>query len=690
VATFFVTTTNDELDGTSLAGMGPFLSLREAVFLANAAPGPDTIVFAAGRGQAFETGGLIRLTEGTPIVINDAMTISGAAAGGPVVITGDRNGDDRTVAGTQITDVQASFGGTAGAPSDLLDDNTRLFILSDIATAVTFDFLVLTGGRTTTDGQWGGAIRTGSTDVTVTNATISGNSTAGSVSFGGAIGSFSGPVTLVNTTLSGNETAGHQAMGGAVGNTFGPVTLTNSTVTGNRTLGAEAKGGGIYARDDVTVTNSLVLGNRSALTSEEDVGFRTAGTAPVLRGGNILGSSFTVDGVQQRSGVTATDVFAMTQILTAGAESTRAGVIADSGGALPTIAPRADRANPALDAGRDSLAPARDAAGNLRRDLAGVANNGTNTSDLGAQELTVDVPPPRPRPDTGSGPSAPTGPTNGDDILRGTPGNDTIDGLAGNDRIDGLTGLDRLGGDQGFDVISGGGGNDTINGGSGFDTLNGNAGNDVINGNAGNDRIDGGIGTDRLDGGIGSDTISGKGGNDSISGSDGFDLLFGNAGNDVIKGNNGNDRLFGGQGFDALDGGLGADGLNGDSGADTLFGKGGNDRLFGGAGDDRLHGNAGNDLIDGGPGDDMLFGGQGADRFVFRRGSGEDTIADMQEVDVIVLEAAALGIGDTARLATLITDIGGAWQVDFGQGDILTVQKPIAGGALDSSDFLLV
>ncbi|WP_185020666.1 cadherin domain-containing protein [Histidinibacterium lentulum] len=282
-----------------------------------------------------------------------------------------------------------------------------------------------------------------------------------------------------------------------------------------------------------------------------------------------------------------------------------------------------------------------------------------------------------------------SGATEGDDILRGTPGNDTIDGLGGNDRIDGLTGFDLLSGSEGFDLIFGGGGDDTIFGGAGFDTLNGNSGNDIIRGNAGNDLIDGGIGTDTVDGGIGADTIFGKGGDDSISGGDGFDLLAGNAGNDVMKGNNGNDTMYGGQGFDVMDGGLGADLMFGDAGFDTLYGKGGNDSLFGGAGNDTLYGNAGNDVIDGGTGNDLLFGGLGADRFVFKRGYGQDTIADMQEVDTIVLDGAGLGVGSAAQLAGLITETPAHWRLDFGSGDVLTVLKPMAGGTLDPGDFVL-
>ena len=64
---------------------------------------------------------MIRLTQGE-LVITDSLNIDGTSATN-VLITGDANGDDVTVSGSNITDVSASFGGTAGATDDLLDDN---------------------------------------------------------------------------------------------------------------------------------------------------------------------------------------------------------------------------------------------------------------------------------------------------------------------------------------------------------------------------------------------------------------------------------------------------------------------------------------------------------------------------------------------------------------------------------------
>jgi Ca2+-binding RTX toxin-like protein len=63
------------------------------------------------------------------------------------------------------------------------------------------------------------------------------------------------------------------------------------------------------------------------------------------------------------------------------------------------------------------------------------------------------------------------GPTNGDDLLIGTPNQDTISALDGNDIIVG---------DADDDILNGDGGNDKIYGGEGDDELNGGDGDDII------------------------------------------------------------------------------------------------------------------------------------------------------------------------------------------------------------------
>ena len=115
-------------------------------------------------------------------------------------------------------------------------------------------------------------------------------------------------------------------------------------------------------------------------------------------------------------------------------------------------------------------------------------------------------------------------PTNGPDVIRGTPGADLIGALGGDDLICGLGGDDTINAGQGLDLVfagagndtvrtgSGGGqvgggeGDDTITGGTGYDALRGRAGDDTLFGRAGNDALHGGDGTDACDGGTDTDS----------------------------------------------------------------------------------------------------------------------------------------------------------------------------------------
>ena len=168
-------------------------------------------------------------------------------------------------------------------------------------------------------------------------------------------------------------------------------------------------------------------------------------------------------------------------------------------------------------------------------------------------------------------------------FINGTPGNDILDGTQIDDDIFGGNRPDRLNGRGGEDFIQGGNGDDTLSGGRGDDALFGGSGND------------------RLTGGEGSDFLTGGRGNDFLAGGDRADDLFGNRGNDTINGGNGNDFINGGRG---------------------------NDNLSGGNGQDAIIGGRGNDTINGGTGNDILTGNAGSDTFVFREGSGFDTITD--------------------------------------------------------------
>lgn len=88
-------------------------------------------------------------------------------------------------------------------------------------------------------------------------------------------------------------------------------------------------------------------------------------------------------------------------------------------------------------------------------------------------------------------------PTDGDDVLYGTPAGDFLDAGAGNDTALGLAGDDTIYGGEGGDLILGGEGDDVLDGG---------IGNDVVYGGWGNDQLTGGTGRDELYGEWGGDS----------------------------------------------------------------------------------------------------------------------------------------------------------------------------------------
>ena len=395
-----VTTADDAVD--SFDGV---TSLREAIAFANSQSGADTITFASGTGDAFEGDALIRLTGGA-IEITGETIIDGSSAGGSVTITGDADDDDVTDA-NDITDVAAS-------DVSFLDDNSRLFTLTAADADTTFDSLILTGGRTTGASENGGAIFTGAAaTITLTNSTLSGNSTDGDNAQGGAI--YGSSITLTNTTLSDNSTAGAMAHGGGLAGST--VMLTNSTLSGNYTSGTGAYGGGLSAFV-ATLTNNIVSGNIAGSGTYNDVYAIMS-----VSGGNIIGTNIYSDNANLGA-ISTAEIFATTQTLTVAGNSVQAGVLADNGGPVQTIALLNTSDNPALDAGLDILLAASvttDARGQDRRaDQAGIANNGANTIDLGAFELqSLEA-------------------TGGDDVINGTSQADLIDlSDGGNDRVDG-------------------------------------------------------------------------------------------------------------------------------------------------------------------------------------------------------------------------------------------------------------
>ncbi len=216
-------------------------------------------------------------------------------------------------------------------------------------------------------------------------------------------------------------------------------------------------------------------------------------------------------------------------------------------------------------------------------------------------------------------------PTNGDDVILGTPNDDTINGLGGNDVICGG------GGD---DFINGGAGNDRILGEAGNDKLAGGSGNDTVIANNGNDELFGGTGNDLLDGGAGNDVLSGAAGNDVLAGGSGADRALGGADDDRLNGGSGSDELLGLFGDDIISGGSEPDVVSGGAGDDVVAGGAGNDFVAGGAGDDVVHGGDGDDRVNGGSGSDKLDGLNGTDRFDGGTGDDQCVVRGLSEVRV--------------------------------------------------------
>ena len=254
-------------------------------------------------------------------------------------------------------------------------------------------------------------------------------------------------------------------------------------------------------------------------------------------------------------------------------------------------------------------------------------------------------------------------------------------GGTGNDYLYGCSSADSLAGQSGSDNLYGFGGNDSLSGGDGVDNLYGGNGDDTLDGGAGNETLSGGEGNDTyvFNSGFGRDEIlEPLGGNGIALPNAGIRILFGSgiAPASIIFSTSGADS-YSYQGLDYLY--LSVNGTNdrvavrhwagvdsiafadgtvwdrgdiaalynastsaggkygteeaetvvGSGGDDTINGFGGNDVLQGGPGADELRGGGGDDTLEGGSGNDALFGGVGDDTYRFGRGSGSDTVLDM-------------------------------------------------------------
>ena len=261
------------------------------------------------------------------------------------------------------------------------------------------------------------------------------------------------------------------------------------------------------------------------------------------------------------------------------------------------------------------------------------------------------------------------------DTISAGGGDDTVNPGIDDDLVDLGAGDDSLFDVQGADTITGGSGNDTII--AGTDTFSDYEGDDPSfapgtllndlgftadpNQDDGRDSVQGNLGDDSIATGDDADSIDGGGGDDTLDGGIDDDSIMGGQGDDSLIGSHGSDTLDGGQGNDTLDGSnfaslelIDAIDVNTENDRDLLQGFLGDDSLIGGDDDDTLQGGSGNDTLDGGIDDDLLTGGGDDDTLIggqgndtLNGGSGDDDIDGGADRDVIVVDSAADGIGDT-------------------------------------------
>jgi Domain of unknown function (DUF4347) len=211
LATFIVNDTGDCDDGDQ---NNEITTLREAINLANATKGQDTITF----GGVFTdtTPDVITLTSGQ-LTINDNVTILGTGA------------SQLTVSGNNAS---------------------RVFEISGVGTDAIFDSLTIANGNDS------GLSIDNNTILSLTNSTVSNNTT--SQNGGGIVNS--GVLNLTNSTVSGNTTS--QSGGGIFNSETGILSLNNSSVSGNS---ASLLGGGIYHIHILNLNNSTVSDNQASL-----------------------------------------------------------------------------------------------------------------------------------------------------------------------------------------------------------------------------------------------------------------------------------------------------------------------------------------------------------------------------------------------------------------------------------------
>jgi hypothetical protein len=405
-------------------------SLREAVGLANANAGADTIVFNSNL-----TGSTISLTTGE-LLISEALTINGPGAS---QLTVDGGGTQRifninppNLDVVKISGLTVANGHATAASGGGIYNYDALLILQNS---------VVTGGAARSTGERGGGVYSKYGAMQINSSRVTGNTAYQ----GGGVASDQAPTTISKSTLDGNEAFGKGSLGsppygnGYGGGIFmkqanlavdrstisnndagydgggiynseggGVVTVSNSTIANNHALHDDGGGIWISTNDSLVVTGSTVTGNTAATHAG---GLQDYGSGGVIKNsivsGNIAANtpansdvdahtytfdaSFSLIGRPEgyiNTTVPGSNLFGVAPQL---------GALANNGGPTKTRLPATT--SPVVNKGK-SFGLATDQRG-LTRPVAfpGVANSaaaGADGADIGAVELQLPPPPPPP------------------------------------------------------------------------------------------------------------------------------------------------------------------------------------------------------------------------------------------------------------------------------------------------------
>ena len=306
-----VLTVNSPLDNT-IGGDG-FLTLREAVYAANADDLPDTIDFSS---SLFQNGDVtITLTDPNgELWVTDDLTIegpeTGKTLGDPEVydltISGDNTSRifyvDHTsfmISGLKLTD---GYGGSVGAGaggaiaswgSDItiedteISDNSAIYggglLISSAGNEihVSIEDCTISGNHSTDEGGGLQMFLYDNSSAEFLSTTISGNTAGIGDARPGAIGggayvsvSADSDFTLINSTVSGNDS--YSFAGGLYLLNYGDIDISQCTISDNRSIGGS---GGLRVRD---------LGSGKTTISHSTIVFNEAGFDEGLVDGSLI------------------------------------------------------------------------------------------------------------------------------------------------------------------------------------------------------------------------------------------------------------------------------------------------------------------------------------------------------------------------------------------------------------------